>query len=94
MLNIGAALVCVLMGFVINLIGRRRTMLLILLPFIAGWLCLIFATNAVTLILGRALIGVACGGICVSGPVSHSAIRHFNAKCQIPTKKLNATAAI
>lgn len=70
MLNIGAAVICLFMGFIINLIGRRKTMLLILLPFLIGWFLLIAATNAVMLIVGRAFIGVACGGICVSGPVS------------------------
>lgn len=70
MLNIGAAAVCLMMGYIINLIGRRRTMLLILIPFLLGWILLIAATNVVMLIVGRAFIGVACGGICVSGPVS------------------------
>lgn len=70
MLNIGAALVCVLVGFTINLIGRRSTMLLIVIPFVIGWGLLIFAVNASMLIVGRAFIGMACGSICVSGPVS------------------------
>lgn len=70
MLNIGAAVVCILVGYIMNMIGRRNTMLLIVVPFIAGWLLLITAVNAAMLIVGRALIGVACGGICVSGPVS------------------------
>lgn len=70
MLNIGAASICLLMGYIVNLVGRRRTMLLILAPFIAGWLLLILAVNPGMLIVGRALIGVACGGICVCVPVS------------------------
>lgn len=80
MLNIGAALVCVLVGFIINMIGRRRTMLLILVPFVVGWGLLIFATNAVMLIVGRAFIGTACGGICVSGPVSGFKIHNISRK--------------
>lgn len=69
MLNIGAACVCILVGYIINLIGRRRTMLLIFVPLSIGWVLLIAATNAVMLIVGRAFIGVACGGVCVAGPV-------------------------
>lgn len=82
MLNIGAALICLLMGYIINLIGRRRTMLLILVPFVAGWIMLITAVNVTMLIVGRALIGVACGGICVSGPVRCSFVRMRVSYCR------------
>lgn len=70
MLNIGAAIFCMLTGFVINIIGRRKTMVIVMLPFIIGWVLLISASNVAMLIIGRAFIGAACGGICVSGPVS------------------------
>ncbi|KAL7028219.1 hypothetical protein ACKWTF_005760 [Chironomus riparius] len=69
MLNLGAASVCVLTGFMINYFGRRGTMLLVLIPFILGWCLLITAINVTMLIIGRALIGMACGACCVSCPV-------------------------
>lgn len=69
MLNIGAAVICILVGFIINLIGRRRTLLAICVPFLLGWILLITAINPVMLIVGRAFIGVACGAVCVAGPV-------------------------
>jgi MFS family permease len=69
MLNFGAACVCILMGFLINWIGRRGTMLFILIPYIIGWVLLVVASNVTMLIIGRALIGIACGGCCVSAPV-------------------------
>ncbi|CRL04570.1 CLUMA_CG017639, isoform A, partial [Clunio marinus] len=66
-LTISAALSCILTGFIINKIGRRGAMLLTLVPFLAGWLMLIDPFNPSMLIIGRMLIGIACGGICVSG---------------------------
>jgi predicted MFS family arabinose efflux permease len=70
MLNFGAACVCLLMGFSINYIGRRGTLLLILIPFMLGWILLVTAADLSMLIIGRALIGIACGGCCVAAPVS------------------------
>lgn len=70
MLNLGAASVCILTGFLINIFGRRGTMLLILIPYILGWCLLIAASNVTMLIVGRALVGMACGACCVSCPVS------------------------
>lgn len=69
MLNFGAACVCILMGFMINWIGRRGTLLFVVIPFFLGWMLLVLAVNVTMLIIGRALIGVACGGCCVSGSV-------------------------
>ncbi|KAG5684031.1 hypothetical protein PVAND_013284 [Polypedilum vanderplanki] len=69
MLNFGAACVCILMGFSINLIGRRGTMLLILIPFIVGWVLLVTAADLSMLLIGRALLGIASGGCCVAMPV-------------------------
>lgn len=71
MLNLGAAFVCILAGYIMNIVGRRNLMLLIVFPFLIGWILLMIPQNVVMIIVGRALIGVACGGICVSGPVSY-----------------------
>ena len=77
MLNIGAACVCILIGYIINMIGRRRTLLLIFVPFVIGWILLIAATNAAMIIVGRAFIGVGCGSICVAGPVRNLFVYGF-----------------
>ncbi|XP_070506783.1 facilitated trehalose transporter Tret1-like [Chironomus tepperi] len=68
-LNLGAASICVLAGLMINHYGRRGTMILVLIPFILGWCLLITAINVSMLIIGRALLGMACGVCCVSCPV-------------------------
>ena len=40
-----------------------------MLPFTIGWLLLIFAPNIPSMIVGRAFLGVASGGICVAAPM-------------------------
>lgn len=70
MLNFGAAIICIIAGLMINVVGRRKTMIMILFPFTIGWICLVFAGSPITLILGRILIGIGCGSVCVSCPVS------------------------
>lgn len=69
-LNLGAAGVCILMGILINAVGRKNAMLLILIPFTIGWGMLILAKNLAMLLIGRLFLGIACGCICVAGPVS------------------------
>lgn len=68
-MTLGAAGVCVLSGYLINVVGRKTTMLLIVLPFTFGWVMIISAQNVTMLIIGRALLGVASGGICVAAPM-------------------------
>ncbi len=68
--GLGAAVMCPVAGILIDVIGRKITMLLLLLPFTIGWFLIIFATNATSMIIGRIFLGVACGGICIAAPVS------------------------
>lgn len=68
-MTLGAAVVCVLSGYLINWVGRKTTMLLLVLPFTLGWALIISAQNITTLIIGRTLLGVASGGICVVAPM-------------------------
>lgn len=70
MLNFGAAMVCIIAGLMINMIGRKVTMIIIVIPFTIGWLLLVLAANSVMLIVGRTLIGIGCGAVCVACPVS------------------------
>jgi MFS family permease len=69
-LNIGAAVGCLITGVIANTIGRKKTLLLNSIPFIIGWILIIFAKHSIMLIIGRGIIGLACGMICVVGPVS------------------------
>lgn len=43
-------------------------MLYLVIPFTIGWMLIIFATNFVTLLIGRLLIGLAGGAFCISVP--------------------------
>ena len=67
--TLGAASVCVLTGYLINWIGRKTTMLFLVLPFTLGWAFVIWAQNISMLVVGRVLLGVASGGICVAAPM-------------------------
>jgi predicted MFS family arabinose efflux permease len=42
-------------------IGRRTTLLISILPGIAGWLCISFSQSYTTLLVGRSLTGMATG---------------------------------
>ncbi|KAJ6634094.1 Facilitated trehalose transporter Tret1, partial [Pseudolycoriella hygida] len=68
-MTLGAGCVCILTGYLINFIGRKTTMLLLVVPFTLGWTSIILAQNITTLIVGRALLGIASGGICVAAPM-------------------------
>lgn len=68
-LNLGAAAVCFPIGYLLNLIGRKWSMLGLVAPFTIGWLLIIFATNAVMLIVGRVFLGIASGAFCVTSPI-------------------------
>jgi MFS family permease len=69
-LNIGAAIGCLITGVIANSIGRKKTLILNSVPFIIGWILIIFAKHSLMLIIGRGFIGLASGMICVVGPVS------------------------
>lgn len=66
--GLGAASMCLVIGTIINLIGRKLTMLLLVLPFVAGWVLVTWATSIPMLIVGRALLGIAGGAFCVTAP--------------------------
>lgn len=77
---LGAASVCLVIGTIIQIFGRKLTMLLLVIPFTIGWLLVIFATNLAMLLVGRFLLGVAGGAFCVAAPtytgeIAQSSIR-------------------
>lgn len=65
---LGAALVCLVIGTVIQMIGRKLTMLLLVIPFTVGWALVTFAENLAMLFIGRFLLGVSGGAFCVAAP--------------------------
>lgn len=67
--TLGAAAVCLIIGSIINIIGRKSTMLLLIIPFTVGWSLVIFATDVTMLYVGRVLLGVAGGAFFVTAPM-------------------------
>ncbi|XP_034108147.1 facilitated trehalose transporter Tret1-2 homolog isoform X1 [Drosophila nasuta] len=68
-MTLGAAVVCIPIGFLINFIGRKWTMLLLVLPFVLGWALLIWAQNVVMMYIARFILGIAGGAFCVTAPM-------------------------
>lgn len=73
-INLGAAFICFPIGMVMDIIGRKKTMLLLVIPFTLGWLLITFGTSVGMLIAGRFITGVAGGAFCVTAPAYTSEI--------------------
>lgn len=73
-INLGAAAVCFPIGLIMDAIGRKKTMLYLVIPFTLGWLLITFGTNVGMLIAGRFITGVAGGAFCVTAPAYTSEI--------------------
>ncbi|ALC42591.1 sut4 [Drosophila busckii] len=65
LLTLGATLVCIPVGFVIDWVGRKPTMLGLIPPYMVGWILMIFANNVIMLYFGRFILGVCGGAFCV-----------------------------
>lgn len=68
-LNLGAAAICIPIGILINIIGRKWSMLGLVVPFTIGWALIIWAQNLAMMIIGRVLLGIAGGAFCVAAPL-------------------------
>ncbi|XP_037031895.1 facilitated trehalose transporter Tret1-like isoform X2 [Bradysia coprophila] len=67
--TLGAAIMCLFIGTIINLCGRKLTMLLLVIPFTIGWALVIWASNIAMLIVGRTLLGISGGSFCICAPM-------------------------
>ena len=56
-------------GSLIHLLGRKGSILVAAVPFLAGWLCLSFSRTHVPLCTGRFLVGIAYGMVEIACPV-------------------------
>ncbi|KAG6620671.1 hypothetical protein I3842_Q054500 [Carya illinoinensis] len=65
----GAMIGAVISGRITDFIGRRRTLLVLDIFYIVGWLAIIFAQGAWLLDLGRLSLGIGFGLTCYVGPV-------------------------
>lgn len=68
MITVGCAISCIPIGYLMNKIGRKRTMLFLVIPFIIGWSLIIWAQNFIMMLIGRLFLGLAGGAFCISAP--------------------------
>ncbi|XP_031629980.1 uncharacterized protein LOC116345073 [Contarinia nasturtii] len=68
LVTLGAALVCLFIGTIIQIVGRKLTMLLLVIPFTVGWALVTLPTNLAMLECGRFLLGISGGAFCVAAP--------------------------
>ncbi|XP_018325630.1 facilitated trehalose transporter Tret1-like [Agrilus planipennis] len=68
LVNIGAMLSCIAIGPLCEYMGRKYGMLILVIPFTAGWLLVIFAQNVYMIYIGRLLGGFAGGCFSLSAP--------------------------
>nr|CAD7579601.1 unnamed protein product [Timema californicum] len=69
LMPLGALVVMAPMGWAIDRLGRKNTMLLLVVPFLVGWALIMWPTSVGMLYAGRFLTGMAGGAFSVSGPV-------------------------
>lgn len=85
LINLGAAAVCFPIGLIMDVLGRKKTMLLLVIPFTIGWLLISFATNVGMLLAGRFITGVAGGAFCVTAPAYTSEIAQDSIRGKLGT---------
>ncbi|EDW72543.2 uncharacterized protein Dwil_GK19308 [Drosophila willistoni] len=74
LLTLGAGLVCIPIGVIIGIIGRKLTMLILVLPYMIGWALIGFDLNVTMVMLGRFIIGACGGSFCVTAPMYNTEI--------------------
>ncbi|XP_058798228.1 facilitated trehalose transporter Tret1 isoform X2 [Phymastichus coffea] len=67
--TLGAATICVPIGIICDMIGRKTAMLILVVPFTIGWLLIIFANSLTMFYIGRFITGLAGGAFCVTAPM-------------------------
>lgn len=67
-LTIGLAISCLPVGYLMNALGRKWTMIGSVIPYMIGWSLLIWAQNFTMLLTGRFFLGLAGGAFCISAP--------------------------
>lgn len=78
--TLGAGAICIPIGVLADLMGRKTVMLLTVIPFSVGWLLIIFSNSVLMFYFGRFITGVSVGAFCVAAPlytaeISESEIR-------------------
>ncbi|CAG9759862.1 unnamed protein product [Ceutorhynchus assimilis] len=76
--TLGAMAMCIPTGFICDLLGRKMALLLLMVPFLAGWSLIIWAESILALYFGRLITGMAIGACCVAAPLYNGEICHQN----------------
>ncbi|KAG5671427.1 hypothetical protein PVAND_001623 [Polypedilum vanderplanki] len=66
--TVGGAFSCIPIGYFMNKIGRKSTMMALVIPFLLGWALIIWAQNFAMMVSGRFFLGLAGGAFCISAP--------------------------
>ncbi|XP_020800641.1 facilitated trehalose transporter Tret1 [Drosophila serrata] len=80
LMTLGGACSCVPTGILIDRMGRKVTMLSMVLPLTIGWLLIIFAQHVGMLVMGRFLLGFSGASYCVSAPMYNTEIAELSAR--------------
>ncbi|EDW72542.2 uncharacterized protein Dwil_GK19309 [Drosophila willistoni] len=78
LLTLGGAAVCIPIGVIIGIIGRKLTMLILVIPYLLGWALIGFARNLIMIYLGRFIIGACGGSFCVTAPMYTTEVAEIN----------------
>ncbi|KAH8402149.1 hypothetical protein KR009_010156 [Drosophila setifemur] len=69
LMTLGAAFSCIPVGILIQIIGRKKTMLCLAPPLLLGWLMILYAPHIGVLIFARFVVGFSGGAFCVAAPM-------------------------
>ncbi|KAG5875337.1 hypothetical protein JTB14_027196 [Gonioctena quinquepunctata] len=73
-MTLGALVMCFPSGWMADLMGRKPTVLLSIIPFTGGWLLISFAQHISMIYVGRFLVGIGGGCFSVVAPLYTSEI--------------------
>ncbi|XP_050535988.1 facilitated trehalose transporter Tret1-like isoform X2 [Daktulosphaira vitifoliae] len=71
---LGAMFGCLLTGWLVDKLGRKNMMLLLVVPCLIGWAMIIWAESVLSMCLGRVLTGFASGAYSIIVPLYTSEI--------------------
>lgn len=67
--NLGCAVVCIPIGILTDALGRKVSMLMLIVPYLIGWGLIIFSKSVIMFVVGRFLLGLSGGAFCVVIPI-------------------------
>lgn len=67
-ITLGALISCLPVGALMKIIGRKYTMMVLVVPFLVGWVLVIWSSSLIMLLIGRFLLGIAGGAFCIAAP--------------------------